>query len=213
MSEAENEAAGGSGEAAGPNGSQVTDAAGQPSVPASPDVAAEMGQIDAEMQAEQAGLQEEIDRRRRSEARFVPGSTQLDRAWKAHENEVDASLPSEEATLAARTAGGVAVGADEDRHEMEQDISHAGPSETEAERGQLAEAEKLAADAIDAGLRVSQDDLDARAARQVGDATAAKAAAAAAQTDLGRASRDLAQEDALLKQVEAETGDTSEPAH
>lgn len=169
-------------------------------------LADEMQQIDSEMQKESGDLQAEIDRRHASESKYIPGAGALDRAWKGHEAKLEAELPAQEAELAARAAGEVATDADEDRHEIEQDVARLGPAAQQAERKELAEAEKLADDAISAGLRVSQDALDARAGLKAKNPVQAKAAEAAAQTDLGRASHDLAEEDALLTQVEGEAG-------
>ena len=171
-----------------------------------PRVAEEMKQIDSEMQEESGQLQSKIDHRQASEAKWVPGSQSLDRAWKGHERKVEAELPAQQADLAARAAGEVGTDADEDRRAIERDVEHLGTSATRAEQQELAEAEQLADDAITAGLRVSQDALDAQLALKAKDPVAAKSAEDAAQRDLGQASHDLAEEDTLLKRVEEETG-------
>jgi hypothetical protein len=143
------------------------------------------------MEQESGRLDAEISHRQSIERRFVPGATFLDGKWKQHE---------------AKAAGEVAVDADEDRRVIEQDArGPVAPGATAVVQRDLAEAEQLATDAIDAGLRVSQDALDANVAHRDRNVSAAEAAEAAAQTDLGRASRDLAAEDALVKEVQADT--------
>lgn len=165
-----------------------------------------MQQIESEMQEESGQLTSEIDRRRASEAKWLPGSTKLDQAWKGHEARVEAELPAKEAETAARAAGEVASDADEDRHAIERDAARVGSTVPGPNvQRDLAEAEQLADDAIGAGLRTSQDALDAAAAYKKKNPGAAQAAEDAAQKDLSRASHDLVEEDALLKEVESET--------
>jgi hypothetical protein len=184
-------------------GSPTQTGGGSSGPPTNPTLAEEERQIAAEMQEESGQLSSEIDHRRSIEERWVPGSTTLDHAWKGHEAKLDAELPAEEAQSASKGAGEVATDADEDRHEIEQDAARIGTADEIVQRDK-AEAEQLANDAIDAGLRTTQDALDAKLAYKTKDPVSARAAEAAAQRDLGRASHDLAEEDALLKEVEGE---------
>lgn len=123
---------------------------GQPT----PDVDQEKAQVDQEMAAESGQLQSEIERRGATEHVLVPGSRQLDREWKRHEGSIDAEVPADEARLAARSAGDVASLVDEDRVAVEHE---AGAGTT----GTRDEVEKLAEDAVAAGLKATQDSLDA----------------------------------------------------
>jgi len=152
----------------------------------------QMQAINAKLNGEQATLDNEIDTRRASEAKWVPGSTTLDREWKAHEARIDADVPTEEANQAARAAGEVGELADGDRRALEHEITGSN----------LATAERLADDAIAAGFSTTQDAVNAQQAYNERDPMSAQAADAQAQADLHRGSQDLAELDELRKQAE-----------
>jgi hypothetical protein len=111
-----------------------------------------------------------------------------------------ADLPRDEVVDTARSAGDLAVQADQIRHAIVAEATRRAGAQpgtpAAAEAAQAAdEANRLADDAIAAGLDTTEVDLSARAAKH--DVARLESDADAAQGDLGRGARDVAQLDAL----------------